>query len=88
MGNVMAWFDNDFIQASPNKFKYIVFGNYSDNEDIFINDVDLKPKSEVKLLGLLLDNKLTFNKVSPIYVKSWKTNECPNQTESYIDRNK
>ena len=60
-GNVMAWFNNNFMQANPNKFKYIVFGNYNNIEDISINDVALKPQSEVKLLGLHLDNKLTFN---------------------------
>ena len=29
VGNVMAWFNNNFMQANPNKFKYIVFGNYN-----------------------------------------------------------
>ena len=49
VGNVIAWFNNNFMQANPNKFEYIVFGNYNNIKDISINNVVLKPQSEVKL---------------------------------------
>ena len=49
------------MKINPGKFKYIVFGKHDNVEDIVINDIIIKPESTVKILGLTIDNKLSFN---------------------------
>ena len=57
----ITWFEDNGMKINPGKFKYIVFGKHDNVEDIVINDIIIKPESTVKILGLTIDNKLSFN---------------------------
>ena len=49
------------MKVNPDKFDFIVFGKHDGLENIIIGDYSIKPKDNVKILGLHLDNKLKFD---------------------------
>ena len=61
VNKVMDWFEQNNMKINPEKFSYIVFGNDSDVGSIVIRDHVIEPVSNVKILGLHLDNKLKFD---------------------------
>ena len=59
--NVIGWFNSNGMVANPTKFQMIILGADSSNVSIQINDtIAIKPEKEVKLLGITLDEKLSF----------------------------
>ena len=61
--NVLEWFKFNSIAANPAKFQLMFLGNFGDNCDIKVrvDNTILRPKSCVKLLGLIIDSKLSFS---------------------------
>ena len=62
--NIMIkWFQTNCLQANGSKFQTIVFSTMKeDNVAIMINkNIILEPQSCVKLLGVQIDNRLTFH---------------------------
>ena len=60
--DVLKWFDNNYMQANPAKFQLIMFGKGEPKCTIRINNqVSIQSEENVKLLGVVIDNKLTFN---------------------------
>ena len=58
---VMAWFEENHMRVNPEKFNYIVFGKNTDFTAIMLDNHLIEPVNKIKLLGLTLDNKLTFD---------------------------
>ena len=69
----LKWFENNHMKANPSKFQAILF-KCRKNEEVFdlnIGDELIKPVSLVKLLGVLIDDKLSFNEhVSKLCIKA------------------
>ena len=61
VNKIMTWFQQNNMKVNPDKFDYIVFGKHDGLENIIIGDYSIKPKDNVKILGLHLDNKLKFD---------------------------
>ena len=51
------------MEANPNKFEFILFGRNVNpvTESLSFSDITIQCATEVKLLGVTLDNKLTFS---------------------------
>ena len=64
--NAMSWFTNNFMQANPEKFQFMVMKKYTSKEAIpdfiEIHGTDIKRQQEVLLLGITIDEKLKFDK--------------------------
>ena len=62
--NAVKWFEVNGMQANPSKFQFMVMSNGTVDKEcisICINESLLKPESHVKVLGVTLDDRLTFN---------------------------
>ena len=69
----LKWFENNHMKANPSKFQAILFKCHQNEEvfDLNIGDELIKPVSHVKLLGVLIDDNLSFNEhVSKLCVKA------------------
>ena len=59
----------NYLKANPDKSQLLVTSK--DEVSIKIDDTNIKSSSSKKLLGVLIDNKLTFNEhVSKLYKKA------------------
>lgn len=60
---MLEWFKLNSIAANPKKFQLMLLGNLGqiNNIEVNINNIVLKPKSCVKLLGIHIDCKLNFS---------------------------
>ena len=59
--NVLNWFKMNSLAANPTKFQIMFLGKTSTEEIKFsVGDIVLEPKDSVRLLGVVIDNKLTF----------------------------
>ena len=55
------WFKNNSLVANPAKFQLMFLGdNKTENLELIVSNIILKPQKEIELLGLLIDNKLGF----------------------------
>ena len=62
MDVMLAWFQNNYLQANPSKFQLIVFIQHKQLGSIeLVNDIELEPKEHVNLLGVQVDEHLSFN---------------------------
>lgn len=63
--SAITWFRSNHMKANPEKFQAIVLsrrsGNNSPRLEFNIDGAVIKPEQCVKLLGVMLDEKLTFN---------------------------
>ena len=65
----LKWFENNHMEANPSKFQAILFK--CRKNDLNIGDELIKHVSHVKLLGVLIDDNLSFNEhVSKLCVKA------------------
>ena len=61
--NALKWFEINGMQANPSQFQFIVISNCSVDKkciSLSLNESILKPESHVKVLGVTLDDRLTF----------------------------
>ena len=56
---VFNWFSMNYLKANPGKSQLLLTSK--DEASIKIDDADIKNSSSKKLLGLIIDKKLTFN---------------------------
>jgi hypothetical protein len=72
--NSIEWFKINFMQANPEKFQFMLLKSLTCKEEIpeFINvdGVQIKAEQSVKLLGILIDDKLKFDKHIDILCKN------------------
>jgi hypothetical protein len=58
----IKWFQDNSMEANPNKFQLMFLGTKRDDLSLYIDGSNIKSCKEVKLLGVTIDNKLTFSK--------------------------
>ena len=68
---MISWFENNNLQANPNKFQLIVFEEASEERSLAIHGADLQSSSSVKLLGVQIDQSLVFTEhISHLCIKA------------------
>ena len=61
MKNILKWFKVNSMKANPKKFQFMILGKSPRQTIILnINDIKIRESQKVELLGLIIDNKLTF----------------------------
>lgn len=57
----LDWFKSNFMKANPEKFQSMCISRYNHDLKINVNGIVVKSTNSVKLLGLHIDNKLSFS---------------------------
>ena len=59
----LKWFDDNGVKANPSKFKFrIMSSEYIEPQELMISDdVCLQCQTDIKVLGVTIDHRLTFN---------------------------
>ena len=73
MNIALKWFHKNQMKANPSKFQFIVFKNRTTDDDIelAISNEVMKPVSVVKLLGVTIDDKMSFDEhISRLCIKA------------------
>ena len=73
MNIALKWFYKNQMKANPSKFQFIVFKNRTTDDDIelAISNEVMKPVSVVKLLGITIDDKMSFDEhISRLCIKA------------------
>jgi hypothetical protein len=66
----VKWFENNGMKANPGKFQFVIcHRSLPTNESIHVSEMSLKPENSVKLLGVVIDKLLTFDKHVEILCK-------------------
>ena len=61
MVNLLRWLKENSMKANPKKFQFMIFGKTSRKPiTLNINQIKVKESQKVLLLGLTIDNQLTF----------------------------
>ena len=61
MQNILKWFKVNSMKPNPKKFQFMVLGRSTRQSIILnINNIKIRESSSVTLLGLTIDNRLTF----------------------------
>ena len=61
--NVLMWFTVNSLNPNPGKFQYMILGKCVTNQlSLFINGIKIERTSEVVLLGITIDDQLTFKR--------------------------
>ena len=61
MVNVLKWFKVNSMKANPKKFQFMILGKSTRQTIILnINNIKIRETQIVELLGLTIDNRLTF----------------------------
>ena len=61
MVNVLKWFKVNSIKANPQKFQFTILGKSTRQTIILnVNNIKIRESQNVELLGLTIDNRLTF----------------------------
>ena len=59
---LLKWFRVNSLQANPGKFQFMILGRKKRNSvKLIINSTEIEESKEVVLLGITIDNFLTFN---------------------------
>ena len=59
---ILKWFKVDSLKSNPGKFQYMILGNHQQNfVTLKVNSIEIRETSKVALLGITIDNKVTFN---------------------------
>ena len=86
----IKWFENNQLVANPDKFQLMYLGYNLNNVDtlpeIKLSNVVIKPKNSVKLLGVILDNKLNFKEhIDNICKIASRNTNCLARIRNFID---
>ena len=61
MVNILKWFKVNSVKANPQKFRFMILGKSTRQTIILnINNIKIRESQNVELLGLTIDNRLTF----------------------------
>ena len=59
---LLKWFSINSLQANPGKFQFMILGGKNRNSvKLIINSTKIEETKKVVLLGITIDNPLTFN---------------------------
>ena len=61
LANTIQWFQQNGMIANPEKYQAVVLGNTAHDFEIKCSEELIPISSEIKLLGVTLDNKLKFD---------------------------
>ena len=61
VNRLIGWYHENNMKVNSEKFQCIIFGNVDDPGEFIIDKQSIVPEKTVKLLGIHLDNKLTFH---------------------------
>ena len=82
----IEWFNQNDMQANPDKFQLIYFGKNPEQRNISFGNFELKPSKSVTLLGVQVDSSLSFTEhVSNIVKKGARAMYALKRIGSYID---
>ena len=60
MERLSSWLDHNYLQANGDKTQAMVLGKSTHHYDLKFNGAPIDIKEHLKILGVLLDNKLSF----------------------------
>ena len=87
--NAVKWFEINGMQANPSKFQFMVMSNGSVDKEcisLSVNESILKPESHVKVLGVTLDDRLTFTEhISICCTKAARQLNALSRISRYLD---
>ena len=85
LGVALSWFKDNFMVANPAKFQVIFLGVNDDSLGLNINGTLVKGSEQVKLLGVTLDNKLSFlPHIKDMCIKSNKKTKALLRVRNYL----
>lgn len=83
---LIKWFTDNYMKVNASKFQCIVFGEKDCLGTFNIDGVDIIPESNVKLLGLYIDNKLDFSvHIAHVCVKASRQLQVLARLSKYLD---
>ena len=86
-GCVFSWFPANYFKANPNKSHFLLTSNEQVN--LNLDDLIIKTSKSEKLLGINIDNLLTFNEwVSKLCKKESQKLHAIARISSYLNKNK
>ena len=59
--NAASWFIQNGMKPNPDKYQAMVLGKTEDKFNFKLADIDIKTTEKTCLLGVVLDNELTFD---------------------------
>ena len=59
--NMLSWFESNYMHANPDKFQFVVHCKTPLPCSIALGEHNIKPEASVKLLGVNIDDQLSFN---------------------------
>ena len=59
--DILNWFKINGLVANPGKFQVMFLGHFQPISTFRIGNISVKVKNQVKLLGIIIDDKLRFN---------------------------
>ena len=88
----LRWYKQNGMEANPNKFQYLISSPYAvDNMELKLEideNITLAPEPFVKLLGMYIDNRLTFtDRVSSCCNKAARQLNAVSRISKYLDLN-
>ena len=82
----IKWFQDNSMEANPNKFQLMFLGTKEDNLSLLVNGSNITSCNEVRLLGVTIDNKLTFEKhISNICCTAGKRTKALLRIRKYLN---
>ena len=86
-GCVFNWFSANYFKSNPRKSHFLLTSNEQIN--LNLDNLIIKTSESEKLLGINIDNFLTFNElVSKLYRKASQKLRAIARISSYINKNK
>ena len=89
LNRMKIWFDENKLTLNLSKTKFIIFGNRPTNTEkkLMINGIELERVSEIKFLGVLIDNKLSWKPhINYIKAKISKSIAILNKTKYLLNK--
>ena len=87
--NAVKWFEINGMQTNPSKFQFMVMSYGSVDKEcisLSVNESILKPESHVKVLGVTLDDRLTFTEhISICCTKTARQLNALSRISRYLD---
>ena len=87
--NSAMWLDNNYMKLNAEKCHLLIFGKNRDKLSLSIGDEVITESKEEKLLGVIIDTKLTFKShVTALCKKPNQKLHAFSRISSYVDREK
>ena len=87
--NSAMWFDNNYMKLNAEKCHLLIFGKNRDKLSLSIGDEVITESKEEKLIGVIIDTKLTFKShVTALCKKANQKLHALSRISSYVDREK